>query len=96
MIIILIGAELVDFVNNVESDEEIEEEDDDDSWNEMEAADEDPVMCLFCDEITTSIEKAVEHLNEGHHINLSAVKMKFNLDQISYIKVRFSAYCFHL
>lgn len=48
---------------------------------------EEPTKCLFCDEISSSIEKAVEHLDGKHHIKLSVIKGKFNLDQYSYIKV---------
>lgn len=43
--------------------------------------------CLFCDKVENSIEKTIEHLEQQHHISLSAIKRKSNLDQYSYIKV---------
>lgn len=81
----IVGTEPKATENDFDSDEEID--DDDDNWNEMESEDE-PTKCLFCDDISTSIDKAVEHLHEKHHISLSALKTKFNLNQYSYIKVR--------
>lgn len=72
-------------MNDFVSDEEIDD-DDDESWNEVEI-NEEPTKCLFCDEMSSSIEKAIEHLDQQHHISLSAIKGKFNLDQYSYIKV---------
>lgn len=82
--IVIEGTEPRATENDFDSDEEI---DDDDNWNEMESQDE-PTKCLFCDDVSTSIEKAVEHLHHQHHISLSGLKTKFNLDQYSYIKVR--------
>lgn len=68
---------------NFDSDEDIDADDD---WNELES-DQEPTKCLFCDEICSSIERAIEHLEGVHHIDLSVIKQKFNLDQYSYIKV---------
>lgn len=84
------GGETIEVVNNHDSDEDIEDDDgdDDDSWDEMdEGGQAEPTKCLFCDKIDNSIEKSIEHLDQQHHINLNAVKKKFNLDQYSYIKV---------
>lgn len=69
--------------NDFDSDEDI---DDDDNWDEMEEEQE-PTKCLFCNEVNSSIEKAIEHLLHQHHISLSDMKRKFNLEQYSYIKV---------
>lgn len=66
-----------------DSDEDI---DDYNNWNEEE---QEPIKCLFCDNVDSSIEKAVEHLDQQHHINLISTKTKFNLEQYSYIKVNF-------
>lgn len=75
----------IEVVNNIDSDDN----DDDDSWDEMEEDGQaEPTKCLFCDTIESSIEKAIEHLDQQHQLNLNAVKLKFNLDQYSYIKVR--------
>lgn len=62
------------------------DDDDDDDWNENEEEQE-STKCLFCEEISSSIERSIEHVDQEHHINLNTVKHKFNLDQYSYIKV---------
>ncbi|XP_031623582.1 protein arginine N-methyltransferase 1 [Contarinia nasturtii] len=69
--------------HHIDSDDELDDEDD---WNEDEV-DQEPTKCLFCDTIDESIEKAIEHLEHQHHITLSYLKQKFNLDQYSYIKM---------
>lgn len=69
--------------HEIDSDEDI---DDDDNWNEI-GEEQEPAKCLFCDEIGSSIEKTIEHLDQLHYINLGSIKTKFNLDQYSYIKV---------
>lgn len=82
-----IDSQTIEVVNHLDSDEDIEN--DDDSWDEMEEDGQaEPTKCLFCDTVESSIEKAVEHLDQQHQLNLNAVKLKFNLDQYSYIKVR--------
>lgn len=77
---------VVDYENEIDSNSGDEIDDNDDSWNELES-DGEPINCLFCDEICSSIEKAIEHLDQTHCISLIAVKEKFHLDQYSYIKV---------
>lgn len=67
-----------------DSDEDIDDNNDD--WDEMEN-EEEPVQCLFCDEMNQSIEKAIIHLNAGHQIDLGVLRGKFQMDEYSYIKV---------
>lgn len=45
------------------------------------------MRCLFCVKIIDSIDLAVQHLNAEHHVDLSVLKEKFNMDQYSYIKM---------
>lgn len=79
------ASETIEAVNNFDSDEDIEN---DDTWDEMEEdLQPEPTKCLFCDIVESSIEKAIDHLEQEHHLTLNAVKKKFNLDQYSYIKV---------
>lgn len=78
-------GEPIECENGFNSDGEVDE---DDNWDEMEMEKE-PTKCLFCDEVGSSIETAIEHLDQQHHISLSAIKRKFHLDQYSYIKVDF-------
>lgn len=74
--------------SEIESDEDSYECDNNiDDWDESEEGEEEPTQCLFCDKVCTTIDMAVEHLSEGHHINLSILKGKFHMDQYSYIKV---------
>lgn len=49
--------------------------------------DQEPVRCLFCAKIIDSIDLAIQHLDTEHHIDLSIIKRKFNMDQYSYIKM---------
>lgn len=49
--------------------------------------DQEPVRCLFCDQIIDSIDLAIQHLSAEHHIDLYSIKRKFNMDQYSYIKM---------
>lgn len=69
-----------------------EDSDNDDSgsdWEEEPLAEEEPTPCLFCDESSTSIEAAIEHLRAQHSLDLSKIKRHFDMDQFNYIKVRF-------
>lgn len=66
--------------------DESDDEGNDDDWNEMDE-DREPVRCLFCVKIIDSIDSAIQHLNAEHHIDLCALKQKFNMDQYSYIKM---------
>lgn len=63
-----------------------DEDDDDDEWDEVDG-EQDPAPCLFCDQTIKSIELAIGHLDTQHDINLGALKLQFDLDQYSYIKV---------
>lgn len=70
-----------------ESDEEnCRSDEEGDDWDEMEQ-DQEPAKCLFCENVSESIELAIKHLEQSHHIDLGSVKSKFNMDQYSYIKV---------
>lgn len=85
-----------DSMANHRQNDEIEESDEDncpsdddgedDEWNEMEQ-DQEPTKCLFCENLSESIDAAVKHLNQAHHIDLGVLKSKFNMDQYLYIKV---------
>lgn len=81
---------LNDFTTEVIENHHIEcesdEDDNNDDWDEMET-EEEPTQCLFCNEISKSIEEAIVHLKTQHHIDLSVLKGKFHMDQYSYIKV---------
>lgn len=49
--------------------------------------DQEPVRCLFCVQMIDSIDSAIQHLNDEHHVDLSIIKRKFNMDQYAYIKM---------
>ncbi|XP_026757196.2 protein arginine N-methyltransferase 1 [Galleria mellonella] len=70
-------------VPDLSSDEENFEDDD---WQEMETSNS-SVMCLFCTDIFTSVEEGLNHCETAHNFVLSSLKLKFNMDCYSYIKL---------
>lgn len=71
------------------SDEEEEDYDDieDDDEEEMDAGEGEATTCLFCSDVSASIEQAIEHLNKEHNVNLPQLKQKFQMDQYGFIKL---------
>ncbi|XP_063376630.1 protein arginine N-methyltransferase 1-like [Cydia fagiglandana] len=70
-------------VPDLSSDEEHFEEDE---WQEMETSGA-SVTCLYCANVSASIEDAVKHCESAHNFNLNTLKAKFNMDCYSYIKL---------
>ncbi|XP_038222325.1 protein arginine N-methyltransferase 1 [Zerene cesonia] len=70
-------------VPDLSSDEEHFE---DDEWQEMETNNA-SVTCLFCTHALPSIDEAVTHCETEHGFKLSELKVKFNMDCYSYIKL---------
>ncbi|XP_063358140.1 protein arginine N-methyltransferase 3-like [Cydia amplana] len=70
-------------VPDLSSDEEHFEEDE---WQEMETSGA-SVTCLYCANVSVSIEDAVKHCESAHKFNLNTLKAKFNMDCYSYIKL---------
>lgn len=70
-------------VPDLSSDDEQYQEDE---WQEMET-NEAPVTCLFCTNIFSNIEETVVHCEKVHDFSLSTLKIKFNMDCYSYIKL---------
>ncbi|XP_045511493.1 protein arginine N-methyltransferase 3 [Colias croceus] len=70
-------------VPDLSSDEEHFE---DDEWQEMETNNT-SVTCLFCAHALPSIDEAVSHCETEHGFKLSELKVKFNMDCYSYIKL---------
>ncbi|XP_059058167.1 protein arginine N-methyltransferase 3 [Achroia grisella] len=63
-----------------------EENFDDDDWQEMETSNT-TVTCLFCTNFFTSIEEGLSHCETEHNFALNKLKLKFNMDCYSYIKL---------
>lgn len=70
-------------VPDLSSDDEQYQEDE---WQEMETNDA-PVTCLFCSNVFPNIDETVVHCEKVHGFNLSTLKIKFNMDCYSYIKL---------
>ncbi|OWR54302.1 putative arginine n-methyltransferase [Danaus plexippus plexippus] len=70
-------------VPDLSSDEEHFEEDE---WQEMETSDM-SVTCLFCPKVFPAIDESVVHCELVHGFNLSILKVRFNMDCYSYIKL---------
>ncbi|XP_017855858.1 PREDICTED: protein arginine N-methyltransferase 1 [Drosophila arizonae] len=65
-----------DAFEDIDDNEEIEEDDE-----------EEPTTCLFCTQVFTSIDPAIEHLKSQHKVNLAQLKQKFQMDQYAFIKL---------
>ncbi|KAL0895102.1 hypothetical protein ABMA27_013559 [Loxostege sticticalis] len=70
-------------VPDLSSDDENYEEED---WQEMETSNT-MVTCLFCSEVLPSVEEGFTHCGTVHSFNLNDLKLKFNMDCYSYIKM---------
>lgn len=60
---------------------------DGDDWSEEADDDAEPTKCLFCEEVSPSVESAIKHLQVKHRVDLLELKRKFLMDCYSYIKV---------
>lgn len=62
---------------------------DDADVDEWEVAEEqnDPVRCLFCEQISPTMTVAIRHAKEVHGFDLGEVRRRFQLDEYSYIKM---------
>lgn len=63
-----------------------ENDSDEESWSESEEENE-PTRCLFCETISKSVELAITHIQEAHNVDIPAMKVKFDMDQYSYLKM---------
>ncbi|XP_075992702.1 arginine methyltransferase 3 [Anticarsia gemmatalis] len=70
-------------VPDLSSDEEHFEEEE---WQEMEASNT-MVTCLFCSHTLSNIEEGFTHCESVHRFDLNKLKIKFNMDCYSYIKL---------
>ncbi|XP_033481287.2 protein arginine N-methyltransferase 3 [Epinephelus lanceolatus] len=68
------------------SDGDDEDVDDEEQWQWMEE-DSQPVTCLFCDRVLSSVPATLQHCTTEHHISLVDVIRKHNLDDYGYIKM---------
>ncbi|XP_055638433.1 uncharacterized protein LOC129776673 [Toxorhynchites rutilus septentrionalis] len=61
----------------------------DEETDEWEVAEEqnDPVRCLFCEQISPTMTTAIRHAKERHGFDLGEVRRRFHLDEYSYIKM---------
>lgn len=70
-------------VPDLSSDEDNFEEDE---WQEMETGNT-SVTCLFCNSVVPSIDEGLAHCEAAHNFSLNKLKLKFNMDCYSYIKM---------
>lgn len=70
-------------VPDLSSDEEHFEEDE---WQEMEPSNT-SVTCLFCSSVSPSVDEGIAHCEAVHNFSLNKLKLKFNMDCYSYIKM---------
>lgn len=79
-------TELPPLTKNYDSDNSAN----DDDWEEMETKENDfdeLTKCLFCVKDFNSVELAIEHLKNSHSVDFSKLKVKFNMEQYSFIKM---------
>uniref|UniRef100_A0A1Q3F1J6 type I protein arginine methyltransferase n=1 Tax=Culex tarsalis TaxID=7177 RepID=A0A1Q3F1J6_CULTA len=62
------------------------EEEEADEWEVAEEQN-DPVRCLFCEQISPTMTVAIRHAKERHEFDLGEVRRRFHLDEYSYIKM---------
>lgn len=70
-------------VPDLSSDEEHIEEDE---WEEMETSN-NMVTCLFCPNNLPGVDEALSHCENDHKFNIRALKLKFNMDCYSFIRL---------
>ncbi|XP_026234669.1 protein arginine N-methyltransferase 3 isoform X1 [Anabas testudineus] len=61
-------------------------DDDEEQWQWMEE-DSQPVTCLFCDRVMSSVPAVLQHCTADHQVNLVDLIRKHNLDDYGYIKM---------
>lgn len=62
------------------------EEEEADEWEVAEEQN-DPVRCLFCEQISPTMTTAIRHAKERHDFDLGEVRRRFHLDEYGYIKM---------
>ncbi|XP_062563761.1 uncharacterized protein LOC134226789 isoform X2 [Armigeres subalbatus] len=62
------------------------EEEEADEW-EIAEEQNDPVRCLFCDQISPTMTTAIRHAKERHEFDLGEIRRRFHLDEYAYIKM---------
>ncbi|KAM7359700.1 arginine methyltransferase 3 [Cochliomyia hominivorax] len=67
---------------NGENDSDFSDNDSEEDMDEGE-----PTTCLFCAQVLTSIDLALEHIKSVHNVNFALLKGKFLMDQYSFIKL---------
>ncbi|XP_030579979.1 protein arginine N-methyltransferase 3 [Archocentrus centrarchus] len=68
------------------SDGDDDDADDEEQWQWMEE-DSQPVTCLFCDRLQSSVNATLQHCTAEHQVNLVGLIRKYNLDDYGYIKM---------
>ncbi|XP_026176081.1 protein arginine N-methyltransferase 3 isoform X2 [Mastacembelus armatus] len=76
-------AEEMPELSDGDDDDDIDEEE---QWQWMEE-DCQPVTCLFCDRLLSSVPATLQHCTAEHQVNLVDLIRKHNLDDYSYIKM---------
>ena len=68
---------------------DIDESDDDnsDAWDETDTPNNQLTKCLFCTKVFTIIEDALEHATKEHCFDLPTLKLRFEMDCYSFIKM---------
>uniref|UniRef100_A0A7N8XPE9 Protein arginine N-methyltransferase 3 n=1 Tax=Mastacembelus armatus TaxID=205130 RepID=A0A7N8XPE9_9TELE len=77
------AAEEMPELSDGDDDDDIDEEE---QWQWMEE-DCQPVTCLFCDRLLSSVPATLQHCTAEHQVNLVDLIRKHNLDDYSYIKM---------
>ncbi|XP_055551161.1 uncharacterized protein LOC129733360 isoform X2 [Wyeomyia smithii] len=62
------------------------EEEEADEWEVAEEQN-DPVRCLFCEQISPTMTVAIRHSRDKHEFDLAEVRRRYHLDEYSYIKM---------
>ncbi|XP_058451666.1 protein arginine N-methyltransferase 1 [Malaya genurostris] len=62
------------------------EEEETEEWEIAEEQNE-PVRCLFCEQVSPTMTTAIRHARERHEFDLAQVRRRFHLDEYSYIKM---------
>uniref|UniRef100_A0A3Q3CL86 type I protein arginine methyltransferase n=1 Tax=Haplochromis burtoni TaxID=8153 RepID=A0A3Q3CL86_HAPBU len=60
--------------------------DDEEQWQWMEE-DSQPVTCLFCDRLLSSVNATLQHCTAEHQVNIVDLIRNYNLDDYGYIKM---------
>ncbi|KAM7015313.1 protein arginine N-methyltransferase 3 [Tautogolabrus adspersus] len=69
-------------------DEDIDDEEEEQwKWMEEDDGDSQPVTCLFCDRLLSSVPATLQHCTAEHRVDLVEVIRRHNLDDYGYIKM---------